>query len=428
MEKNIVINNVADISRIVFLIILGVACLLFAYRFIYAMLGFGKPVKFKDAKEDHRFAILIPARNESKVIRDLLEAIKAQKYDQSKIDTYVVVKDPKDETIKIGEEYNVNVLVEPNQKCKGDALDFAIKHIYEKQEKYDAFVIFDADNIPKEDFIKEINKALDAGYDIGMGYRNSKNWNDNWVSAGSSMTFTFVNTLSNKGRSKLGLSNIFSGTGYFVNESVIEPYKCWPFKTLTEDYEISLYAIVKDLKTTYVERAEYLDEQPTSFPVSCKQRKRWIKGYFAVRKKFVGQIIKSLFKSKENKWSKVEQTFGLLPIIVIIADVMIYLALQIAFMIWAAIINVSLWPFILEFVYTFAAVYVALSIVSIVGLVSERKRVKFTAKTVANVIFFNPLFTISWIPVAIVALFSKNVGWTAIEHTKSISDKQEKKV
>ena len=421
------ISNIANISRIVFLIVLGVACLLFAYRIIYALMAFGKEVQFKDAKENHRFAVLIPARNESQVIRDLLEALKNQDYDANKIDTYIVVKDPEDPTIKIGEEYGAYVLVHPDQKCKGDALDFAIKNIYEKQEKYDAFAIFDADNIPKQDFIKEINKALDAGYDIGMGYRNSKNWNDNWVSAGSSMTFTFVNTLSNKGRSKLGVNNIFSGTGYFIKESVIEPYKSWPFKTLTEDYEISLYAIVKNLKTTYVERAEYFDEQPTSIKTSCKQRKRWIKGYFTVRKNYVGKIIKGLFKDKQNKWSKVDQTFGLLPVVMIVASTIIYLALQIAFTTWAAIEGLSVLPFILEFIYTLGFVYFGLMIVSIIGMVAERKRVKFSAKTVANVMFLNPIFTISWIPIAVAALFSKNLGWATIEHTKSISKKQNSK-
>ena len=416
------IINIANVSRIVFLIVLGVACLLFAYRVIYAIMAFGKDIQFKDAKENHRFAVLIPARNESKVIRDLFEALKHQEYDASKIDTYVIVKDPKDETIKIASEYGINVFVNPDQKCKGDALDFAIKNIYEKQEQYDAFVIFDADNIPKQNFIKEINKALDAGYDIGTGYRNSKNWNDNWVSAGSSMTFTFVNTLSNKGRSKLGVNNIFSGTGYFIKESVIEPYKSWPFKTLTEDYEISLYAVVKSLKTTYVEKAEYFDEQPTSFKTSCRQRKRWIKGYFSVRKKFVGKIVKGLFQKKPNKWSHFEQVFGLMPVIMIIASTIIYLALQVAFMVWASIIKVSLLPYILEFAYTIGFVFVALMIVSMIGLVAERKRVKFTAKTVINVLLLNPLFTISWIPVAVVALFSRNLCWSTIEHTKQATE------
>lgn len=422
------IENVANTSRLVFLLVLGVSAVLCLHRVLYAILGFGKMIKFKTAKKDHRFAILIPARNESKVINNLLDALDRQDYDKSKLDTYVIVQDENDVTINIAKKHGVKVIVEPNQKCKGDALDAAIKHIYAGEEKYDAFLIFDADNIPVENFVTEINKALDAGYDIGIGYRNSKNWNDGWVASGSALTFTIINTLSNKGRTKLGVSNIFSGTGYFVKESVLAQFKSWPFKTLTEDYEISLYSILNNLKTTYVESAEYFDEQPAKFKVSSKQRKRWVKGYMMSRKKYAGKIAKSFFTQKGNKWSKFEHIFGVFPLVLLLVDVILYLLLQIAFIIWAAIIKVSVWRYVWEFVIVLAAIYLVLMIITIVALLSERKRIDISAKSVITAIFANPLFLVTYIPIAIAALTSKNVSWEAIEHNKTMDIIQGKKV
>lgn len=421
------LEEVAVLSAKIFQIILVIAAVLFSYRIFYMILGFGKKIRFKKTKNKHKFAILIPARNESQVIKDIFEALKNQVYDPEKFDVFVVVKDPADKTIEIAKSYNYTAWVEPNQTCKGDALDSIVRHIYESNLQYDAFIIFDADNIPAENFLFEMNKALDAGYDIGMGYRNSKNWNDGWVANSSALTFSIINTLTNKGRTKLGFNNIFSGTGYFIKESVIANFKCWPFKTLTEDYEISLYATLNNLKTTYVEKAEYYDEQPSSLKQSMKQRERWVKGFSQVRKIYMLKIFKSLFTRSGNKLSKLDQLIGVLPLAITVADVSIYLLLQIAFIISALAMNLSPTIYIIRFCAIISAVYVILMIFTIIMLVAERKRINISFGSKIICVLANPFFMLTYLPIGIKILFSKNIGWETINHTKtSDSDNEEK--
>ena len=48
-----------------------------------------------------------------------------------------------------------------------------LETIYNKD--YDAYFIFDADNILEKDFIKNMIPIYYQGYDIGVGYRNIKN-------------------------------------------------------------------------------------------------------------------------------------------------------------------------------------------------------------------------------------------------------------
>ncbi|ETJ32606.1 Glycosyl transferase, group 2 family, partial [human gut metagenome] len=47
--------------------------------------------------------------------------------------------------------------------------------------KYDAFLIFDADNLVHPQFMLEMNDHLEKGESVIQGYLNSKNPTDSWV-------------------------------------------------------------------------------------------------------------------------------------------------------------------------------------------------------------------------------------------------------
>ena len=407
----------------VFLIILAISIVLLLPRFLYAIMGFGKQIVFTAKnKKNTKFAILIPARNESNVIEELLSALSNQNYPKQNFDVFVIVKEQNDKSIKIAEKFDYTALVCKNQKCKGDALDFAVQYVYNNNLSYDAFLVFDADNVPSKNFLKEMDKAVLSGYDIGIGYRNSKNWNDGWVASSTGLTFSLVNTLSNKGRSKLGVNCIFSGTGYFISEKVIAKEKAWTFKTLTEDYEISLYATLNNLKTTYVEKAEFFDEQPCDIKTSIKQRVRWVKGFMMARKLYAKKIAKSIFTQKQNKWSKIEQTVGILPVAFIVASTIIYLLFQIGFAVASIVLSTSAMVFLFEIFKVCLITYAVLVIFTAIQFLAEISKINITTKNMIKTLLFNPFYTALYIPVAIKAIFSKNIGWDKIEHNKSMAD------
>ena len=70
---------------------------------------------------------------------------------------------------------------------------------------------FSADNILENNFITEINKTYSAGYDVVTSYRDSKNYGDNWVSAGYSLQFMREAKYLNNPRMLLGTSCAVSG-------------------------------------------------------------------------------------------------------------------------------------------------------------------------------------------------------------------------
>lgn len=73
---------------------------------------------------------------------------------------------------------------------KGYALEYLLDRIGEEYgDVFDAYMVFDADNLLSEDYISRMNETFSDGYRIITSYRNSKNYGDNWISAGYALWF-----------------------------------------------------------------------------------------------------------------------------------------------------------------------------------------------------------------------------------------------
>ena len=202
----------------------------------------GSNKKLINNSDNPRFAVLVPAKDESLVIEDLLNSLEEQSYKIDKQDIYVITESLDDPTNKIVLKHGNRVIVRRDftYKCKGGALAEAIKFIISEGKHYDAYFIFDADNILDKDFFKEMKESFIKGYDVGIGYRNAKNGNDNIYAAASSLTFSMINTLGNNFKMKHGLNLTVSGTGFYIKGDILENLGGYPFYSLTEDYEFSL--------------------------------------------------------------------------------------------------------------------------------------------------------------------------------------------
>ena len=422
--------NIFHTGNIIFYICLGISFIFMLDKIIQHIFGMFPSKKLKDAKKDHKYAILIPARNESKVIKGLLESIANQTYNSDLIDTYVIVESENDPTCKICENYkNTNVFVRKHLELKGKgyALDEAIQDIFAKEKVYDAFFIFDADNILEKDFIYEMNKSYDAGYKIALGYRNSKNWNDGWVASCSALTFSMINTFHNKCKSKFNRNVILSGTGFYIDYNEIKKIGGWKFYTLTEDYELTLFSALNNIKSYYNEYAEFYDEQPTKLKTSWNQRLRWIKGHSQSDKKYTKQLLKSAILSKEKRWNKTEFALSLFPI----ASLLITIIGYTIFTFVMTIVGFSIGsPYAIKVLtaclISNVAIYVFLFLYTLLMLLVERKRINITSKNAFICCLTNPFFLFLYIPIFFQTLFKKQVEWKPIDHKVTSVDTKKK--
>jgi cellulose synthase/poly-beta-1,6-N-acetylglucosamine synthase-like glycosyltransferase len=81
-----------------------------------------------------------------------------------------------------------------------------------KNDDCDGYIVFDADNLVDKNYISEMNKTFNLGFDAVTSYRNSKNYGTNWISAGYSLWFLRESKYLNNARMRLNTSCAISGT------------------------------------------------------------------------------------------------------------------------------------------------------------------------------------------------------------------------
>lgn len=365
-------------------------------------------------EKEPRIAVLIPARDESKVIEGLLRSIQRQSYPVRAEDVYVILENNEDPSRAIAEQYGNSVILRKDlsKQRKGYALNEAVQEILERGERYDLYFVFDADNILAKDYFERMLESYRQGYEMAIGYRAAKNANDNVISAVSSLTFSMINVLGNHKRKKLGANIIFSGTGCYVSGNLVEKWGGWPFHSLTEDYEMSLYAMVKNISTDYNEQAIFYDEQPVQYTETVAQRTRWIKGYFAARKLYLPRMRELLRHDRpENFGSLMKELIGVKPIILMLIGAIL---LMIDGLFVRSIgLNVDwLWLG----VGVVALVYTVLLVITVVML--SRERYKLRRGLEMRTILFNPIYLLTYVWCALKALFTKDVKWQKTKHGK----------
>lgn len=397
------------------LILVAISLIIFISNRILESENNNHPIKEEKKKPD--FCILIPAKDESKVIKGPIDSIKNQTYKINMQNVYVIVEDIEDPTVNICKEYKCNYIVRKHLelKRKGYALDEAIKQI---KKEYDAYFIIDADNILDKDFFKYMSKVYQKGYDIGVGYRDNKNWSSNVISACSGLVFTIANNI-NKRKNKTNENITITGTGFYIKGNIIKEFGGYPFHEITEDYELTLYATVHKLTTCYEERAIFYDEQPTTLKASIKQRIRWIRGYFNARVNYLPQLKEKIFDNQMNYGSVYKEIMWLRPILILaLAFVIFYLAIiinQIYMLIKSTYDPSSL---ILGLI-VIGITYLVMMFFTIYQLISERKHIKVKNSLKVKIILYNPIFLLTFIYCAIAAIVKKNITWERIEHTKT---------
>ena len=291
-------------------------------------------IKLKDKpileEKENRFMAIIPAHNEAGVVANLIESLKKQNYPKELYDIYVIADNCTDNTAEIAR--NAGAIVyerfDELRKTKGFAMQWFLDQKIKEDAPYDAFCVFDADNIVNENFLKAMNKKLCQGEDVVQGYRDIKNPTDSWITAGYAIFYWTMNRFYHLARYNLGLSPLINGTGFMVKFDVIKP-EGWNTKTLTEDIEFSLKRIIAGKKLGWATDAIVYDEQPVGFKQSWSQRSRWTVGHIQCMKEYTGLLAVAV---KEKK--TLMNFDGLLYILGSIPMFIITLVLLICYVFW----------------------------------------------------------------------------------------------
>lgn len=286
------------------------------YKTIYKITGLFATRKFAPAKNNHKYAILIAARNEETVIGNLIDSIKMQDYPQELITTFVVADNSDDDTAKISREKGAICYerTDTERRTKGYALQFLVEEIRRDFgiESFDGYFIFDADNLLEPDYISRMNDSFDAGEKIVTSYRNTKNFDSNWIAASYGVHWLRTVRNEHRPRSLFRLATRIQGTGFlFANELIKNG---WNYTSFTEDRAFCADAVVNGYRISYNHDAIFYDEQPENLKIALRQRIRWAKGHLQAFGESGWPLFKQIFtkikspdkptKDNSNFWQR----------------------------------------------------------------------------------------------------------------------------
>ena len=403
--------------------ILRIFVFLYLYQTIYLLVGlFCKPKRFT-AKNQHRYGVLISARNESAVIAHLIESIKIRiilRNWSMFLLLRITVRIIRRKLQGWRELLFLSGLIR-KKRVKGYALNYLLGRIKQQYgpEYYEGFFIFDADNVLEKDYITQMNTVFDNGYLLVTSYRNSKNYSDNWITSGYGLWFLREARYLNNARMILGSSCLVSGTGFLVHKDIIKRNNGWNCFLLTEDIQFSTENIIRGDRIGYCADAMFYDEQPVRFIDSWNQRLRWSKGFYQVFFRYGRDLVKKIFI--DFKFSCYDMFMTLLPGLLVTAAII--LAGISALIVGDGNGKVVMDVLMSLCMYSIVASYISFFIMGLITTLSEWNRIYCSPQKKIMYLFTFPLFMFTYLPISIVAVFKK-INWKPIPHSVVVSANQ----
>ncbi|MCG3109375.1 Dolichyl N-acetyl-alpha-D-glucosaminyl phosphate 3-beta-D-2,3-diacetamido-2,3-dideoxy-beta-D-glucuronosyltransferase [Metallosphaera sp. J1] len=254
------------------------------YNSAFAIYGLSWRSSEPKSSSGPSFSLLVPARNEEKVLGRLLERLLNQEYDRSKYEIIVLEDGSTDNTLGVCNKFSE---MYSNVKCvhlekadvvngKSRALNYGLK-----LSKGEIIGVFDADTVPRLDVLGYVAQKFSSDPRVGgvQGRLIPINVRESIVARLASLEELF-SEYSISGRARAGLFVPLEGTCSFVRRDALERVGGWNENVLTEDLDLSLKLTSLNYMIVYSPSVQSWREVPTTFVSLVRQRLRWYRGNF----------------------------------------------------------------------------------------------------------------------------------------------------
>lgn len=230
-------------------------------------------------------SIMVPAHNESIVIRKTVEALLKFDYPEDRYEIIVINDNSMDDSAEVLEGIQrknpskrlivINTDAIAGGKGKSNALNIGFS-----VAKGSVIAIYDADNTPEPQALKLLVENLMSDEKIGavVGKFRTRNRNASILSR-----FVNIETLAYQCMNQAGRFFFFKlctipGTNFVMRRSIVEAIGGWDPKALSEDTEISFRIYRMGYYIKMMPLAVTWEQEPHILRVWFKQRTRWAMG------------------------------------------------------------------------------------------------------------------------------------------------------
>jgi cellulose synthase/poly-beta-1,6-N-acetylglucosamine synthase-like glycosyltransferase len=227
-------------------------------------------------------SIIIPSKNEEKVIRKTVENCLLQTYPY--IEVIVICHNCTDKTFEEAKLANDDDRLKvfdfrTRESGKGIALNYGLE---KSNGKY--ILVLDGDGKLSREFIEKAIPLLEDSDIAGIqGKYISSNRNYNFITKLLSIEGDLWSTPYMTVRSLIQKRTYLGGTGFIIKKDIL--IRVGKFKNhLVDDYELSCRLFKKNYKILFAPLSIDYDEKPPHLSIMLRQRARWARGFLSLLK------------------------------------------------------------------------------------------------------------------------------------------------
>ena len=235
-----------------------------------------------------RFAVLLPCKNEEKVIAETIRRVCEANYPKELMEIAVICQCQDEDTIAEAQRAAANysnarvVVMSDETSGKAHALNVGLS-----RTTHEVITIFDAEDDVQPQLFQVINTIMQrdnvavvqAGCQL-MDYRSS------WFAVHNVLEYYFWFRSSQHFHAQVGAVPL-GGNTVFIQRRLLEMIGGWDEQCLTEDADIGVRLSLLGEKITVTYDAEHAtrEETPPTLASFIRQRTRWNQGFLQVLKK-----------------------------------------------------------------------------------------------------------------------------------------------
>ncbi|MFH1199111.1 MAG: glycosyltransferase family 2 protein [Candidatus Omnitrophota bacterium] len=237
-------------------------------------------------------SVMVPAKNEGKVIEDTLDTLLDLNYPLDKIELVIINDGSTDNTKEVLDEYAFRykrikpVHIPEDSACHGKsaALNEGLKHC-----SYNYIVVFDGDNRPEKDSVQYLVRAIikDEKLAAVCGKIRTFNRSKNLLTRFANIEFISHQWLIQAGNWRTRSTALLPGTNYIIRKDILLSVGGWNVNALAEDTELSFRLFSLGYIISFFPLAVSWEQEPENWKAWRKQRLRWVQGNKYIIKRYI---------------------------------------------------------------------------------------------------------------------------------------------
>ena len=286
-----------------------------------------------------RYAIAIPAHNESGVIGGTVRRLQTLVYPRDHYDVHVVADYCADDTATVAAAAGAQAHVrnEGPRGRKGYALDWLIRRLLADPRHYDAIVVFDADSQVDSEFLLAVGRTMAEGAQVVQGRHVISNPATSLLTSLADADMRLNNRIRNQAKQNLGLSARLMGDAMVFRREVLERQPWIGAQSLTEDRDYGLYLVTQRIRIRYTPDAISYGQAAARWKDATPQRLRWYGGAFDLQRRYLPDLWKLAW---HGNWDALDKLLELgLPPFSLLA-----LGAALLFLVQLALAMLVTWP------------------------------------------------------------------------------------